>query len=99
MAAERGSNLGSMTARLLTLLDRVGSTELEAAIADAVARDVPNVGAIRQIIDHRQLERGLPPPVSVPALHNARAARVTVKNHSLSSYDQLNRTTDDDQEA
>jgi transposase len=92
LAAERGGNPGSIVARLLVLLKQVGATELEAAIADAVARDIPTVGAVRQVLDRRQAERGLPPPVPIRVSTNERASRVTVKNHSLSTYDQLNRT-------
>jgi len=95
MAAERGANIGSITSRLLVLLDQVGSTELEAALVEAIERELPTVGAVRQILDRRLTERGLPPPVSAHASHNERAARVTVKNHALSSYDHLKRNDDD----
>ena len=98
MTAERGANLGSVTARLLLLLDQVGASELEAAIADVVTRDLPTVGAVRQVLDRRSTERGLPPPLPIRVSTNDRAARVTVKNHSLSTYDQLKGTTDGSQE-
>ena len=86
-AALRGSNLGNITARLLVLLDVVSPRELEAAIADAVAHDTPHVGAVRQILDRRRSERGLPPPVVPRVSSNARAAAVVVHPHSLDSYD------------
>jgi transposase len=95
MAAERGANIGNITSRLLVLLDQVGSTELEAAIVEAIERELPTVGAVRQILDRRLAERGLPPPVSAHTSHNERAARVTVKNHALSTYDHLKRNDDD----
>ena len=41
-AAARGDNLGTITAALLRLLDRYGAAELQAAILDALARDVPH---------------------------------------------------------
>ncbi len=63
MAAERGANIGNITSRLLVLLDQVGSTELEAAVMAAIERELPTVGAVRQILDRRLIERGLPPPV------------------------------------
>ncbi len=40
-AGERGENLGSITAALLRLLDTYGASELEAAIDEALAREVP----------------------------------------------------------
>lgn len=98
LAAERGANLGSMTARLLLLLDQVLAADLEAAISDAVAKDLPTVGAVRQLLDRRLTDRGEPPPVVLRVSSNQRATRVTVKPHSLASYDQLKEKTDDDQE-
>src|SRR6202023_437715 len=41
-AAERGSNLGSITGALLRLLDRYGAAELQAAIIEALDRNVPH---------------------------------------------------------
>ncbi len=49
--ALRGANLGSVTSRLLTLLDRYGPHELEQAIAEALERDAPHLGAVRQVLD------------------------------------------------
>ncbi len=88
-AAERGQNLGNITARLLAVLDAVPAAELEAAVAEAVARDAPNVGAVRQILDRRRAERGVPPAVISRFVTNARAANVVVRPHPLASYDQL----------
>jgi len=92
-AAERGQNLGNITARLLAVLDAVPAAELEAAIAEAVAHGAPNVGAVRQIIDRRRAERGVPPAVISRFVTNARAANVVVRPHPLSSYDQLRKDT------
>lgn len=88
-AAERGLNLGSITARLLAVLDAVPADELEAAVADAIARDAPTVGSVRQILDRKRFERGVPPAVISRFTTNPHAARVVVRDHALSSYDQL----------
>ena len=53
-AAERGANLGNMTSRLLRLLDAVPATELEDAVAQALAHDMPTLGAIRQILAQKR---------------------------------------------
>jgi hypothetical protein len=45
-AAERGDNLGAITAALLRLLDRYGAAELEAAIGEALDRNVPHPNAV-----------------------------------------------------
>jgi transposase len=87
LAAERGANLGNITARLLVLLDVVGAAELEGALVEAVARDAPHVGAVRQVLDRRRAERGQPPPV-IPRL-SPRAAAVVVRPHPLTTYDRL----------
>jgi hypothetical protein len=94
MAAERGINLGSMAARLLVLLDQVGHAELDPAIQDAIAADLPTVGTVRQSLDRRLIAKRLPPPVSLRFAGNQRVAYATVKPHSLSTYDQLNGTHD-----
>jgi hypothetical protein len=46
-AAERGDNLGTITAALLPLLDRYGAAELDAAIREALDRGVPHPNAAR----------------------------------------------------
>ena len=91
LAAERGANLGNMTARLLALLDQVGPSELDTAIVDAIAAELPTVGAVRQVLDRRMTQRGLPPPIPLRLSANQRVANATVKPHNLSNYDQLNR--------
>ncbi len=50
-AAERGHNLGTVTAALLRLLDRYGATALDAAIASALAQGVPHPNAVRLALE------------------------------------------------
>jgi hypothetical protein len=57
-AAERGGNLGAITAVLLRLLDRYGATELQAAINEALVRDVPHPNAVRLALERRREQRG-----------------------------------------
>ena len=98
LAADRGANLGSMTSRLLALLDQVGPSELDTAIADAIAAELPTVGAVRQVLDRRLTARGLPPPIPLRLSGNQRVANASVKPHSLSNYDQLNRSDDNEKD-
>jgi hypothetical protein len=56
-AAERGSNLGSITSSLLRLLELVSAAELEQAVAEAVADEMPTLGAVRQILDQKRTVR------------------------------------------
>lgn len=86
--AERAGNVGTMTARLLALLDAVGPLDLEEALVEALERDAVHLGALRQICDRRRFARGLPPPVSVP-LTRPEHADLVVTPHALSTYDAL----------
>jgi len=96
--AERGHNLGSVTAGLLRLLGRFGATEMEHAIAEALHQDAPHLAAVRQILDRRLKARDQPPPVDVPLPDDPRIRDIVVKPHALESYDQLEQEADDDNE-
>lgn len=92
-AAQRGGNLGNITARLLAILEAVPAADLDVAVAEAVARDTPTVGAVRQILDRHRTERGMPPAV----IHRftTRAGAVVVRPHNLAAYDALHKETHD----
>lgn len=99
LCAERGHNLGSVTAGLLRLLDRFGAAELEQAITEAVAQDAPHLAGVRQVLDRRLKERDQPPPVDIPLPDDPRVRDLVVTPHALETYDQLNQEdTDDDDE-
>jgi transposase len=87
-AAERGANLGSIVSRLLRLLEVVSAVELEEAVAEAVARDMPTLGAVRQVIEQKRAALGNPPAV-ITRFATAKATDVVVKNHRLDSYDNI----------
>jgi transposase len=94
-AAERGDNLGTITAALLRLLDRYGAAELDGAIGEALARGVPHPNAVRLALERRREQRREAPPVAVdlPAHVKARDAHVTP--HRLEAYDQIKDQADD----
>ena len=94
-AAERGTNLGAITAVLLQLLDRYGAAELQAAIGEALARDVPHPNAVRLALERRREQRGLAPPVAVVLPAHVRARDVAVQPHRLDSYDRLKEQPDE----
>jgi transposase len=85
-AAERGHNLGNMTARLLAMLDAVSAEDLEYAIRQAVERDMPTLGAVRQLVEQRRAELGKPPAV-LTRFSTPKAADVIVRPHRLENYD------------
>jgi transposase len=97
LAAERGGNLGNITARLLATLDAVSAAELESAVAEAVARDTPHLGAVRQILDVQRAARGQPAAI-VPrfSTRHPRAGEVVVQPHDLALYDHLHQEPEDE---
>jgi hypothetical protein len=88
-AAERGENLGSLTAALLRLLDTYGASELQAAIAEALARGVPHPNAVRLSLERRREQRALPPPMPVILPDDPRVREAAVRPHALADYDQV----------
>jgi len=86
-AAERGGNLGSITARLCALLDATDAESLEIGLLGAIAHDRIHVGAVRQVVDEHRSKLGKPPPVGshIAEEHRGRV----VQPHALSNYDSL----------
>jgi transposase len=94
-AADRGDNLGTITAALLRLLDRYGAAELDAAIREALDRDVPHPNAVRLALDHRREQRQEPPPVAVDLPAHVKTRDAPVQPHRLEAYDQLKDQTNE----
>ncbi len=88
-AAQRGHNLGSVTAGLSKLLDRYGALAMQAAVAWALARDVPHPNAVRLALERARHASQTPPPVDTPLSERARLLDVTVQAHALDAYDAL----------
>ncbi len=95
-AGERGDNLGSITAALLRLLDHYGAAELEAAIGEALAREVPHPNAVRLALERRREQRDQAPPVAVALPDDQRVRDLVVRPHKLDDYDQLQSHPEDD---
>jgi len=95
-AAERGENLGSITAALLRLLERYGAAELEAGIAEALARDVPHPNAVRLALQRRCEQREQPPPLPIALPADKRVRNLVVSPHKLDDYDQLQARQEED---
>jgi transposase len=96
IVAERGGNIGSYTRRLSQLLQRFSSRELDEAIAAAVTRQTPHLGAIRQLLDKARADRSQKPPVRLPLSGDPRIDDLVVETHSLASYDDLRKEISDD---
>ena len=86
-AAARGDNLGSITSALMRLLERWGSAALQAAILDALARDVPHPNAVRLALERTREAQGRPPPVALVLPEHVARRDAPVRSHALGSYD------------
>ena len=94
-AAERGASLGTITAALLRLLERFGAAALQAAILEALARDVPHPNAVRLALERRRGLDGDAPPVALVLPAHVQARDAPVQPHALEPYDQLQEHSDD----
>ena len=86
-AGERGENLGSITATLMRLLDRWGAAALQAAITEALARDVAHPNAVRLALERARAANGEPPPVALVLPEHVAKRDAPVRTHDLRSYD------------
>jgi len=94
-AAERGHNLGSITAALTRLLDRYGAAALQAGIGEALDRDVPHPNAVRLALERARERRGEPPPVALVLSEHVARRDAPVRSHPLASYDRLEEFDDE----
>jgi transposase len=94
-AAERGLNLGSITARLLGLLDEYGASELDEVLAEVNHRELVHVPSVLQLLEQRRSAAGrqLPSPVELP---RAELRELVVRPHALSTYDHICEDDDDE---
>ena len=88
-AGARGDNLGSITAALLRLLERWGSAALQAAITEALDRDVPHPNAVRLALERAREAAGQPPPVALVLPEHVAKRDAPVRSHDLGSYDRI----------
>ena len=94
-AADRGANLGAITNGLTRLLDRYGAADLQAAIREALDRDVPHPNAVRLALERRRELRGERPPIDIDLPADVRARDALVQPHALETYDQLKDVADE----
>jgi hypothetical protein len=88
-AAERGANLGAITAALARLLERYGAAALQDAILEALVRDVPHPNAVRLALERQREQLGGEPPVAIVMPAHVRDRDAPVRPHALETYDQL----------
>lgn len=94
-AAERGANLGAITAALMRLLDRTSAADLQLAILEALERDVPHPNAVRLALERRREQHGDAPQIAIVLPAHVQARDAPVQPHRLETYDQLKERPDD----
>ncbi len=82
---EDGRNVGSLTARTLSLLDLYGATVLAGAVADVLARGVADVGALALACERLRKHRGQPIPIAMSLADHVQDRDVLP--HDLGGYD------------
>jgi transposase len=87
--AVRGEPLAGQTSRLLRLLDQVGASALDVALAEAFDRGAISAASVEHILDQRRRARRLPPPVGVVLPADPRVRDLRVTSHALAAYDTL----------
>ncbi len=81
-AAERGANLGTVTAALMRLLAQTSAAEMQAAVLEALQRNVPHPNAVR-LASRRREQRGEPPAIGITLPAHLQARDTTVqRTHS-----------------
>lgn len=92
--ARRGEPLGAHVGRLAILLDRYGATELDAALAQALARGAVSASSVAHILDQRARKRSAPPPIDIVLPDDPRVRDLRVTPHALAPYDALSQHDD-----
>ncbi|MFT3912925.1 MAG: IS21 family transposase [Anaeromyxobacteraceae bacterium] len=87
--AVRGEHLGGQVTRLLRLLDRYDSAQLEAALKDALARGAIGAASVAHVLDQRTRARRQAPKLDVVLPDDPRVRDLRVTPHALDSYDAL----------
>ena len=77
------------------ILDRYGAAELQAAIIEALDRNVPHPSAVRLALERRRHECQQLPPVAANLPEHVQARDVAVRPPRLELYDQLKGTSDE----
>lgn len=95
-AFERGENAGATTQKLLRLLDDYGDRALRLALAEALERETPRISSVAYLLERRRRSQKARVPLPVDLSRRPDLADLVVKPHQAETYDELSRTTDDD---
>lgn len=77
----------------MSLLDRYGVIELQAAVQDALQRGVPHPNAVRLALERRREQRNEPPPVDLLLPSHVQSRDTVIQPHDLETYDHITEAT------
>jgi transposase len=97
-AFAKGENVGSTTLKLLRLLDDYGDKALRATLKEALQRDTPRISSVAYLLEKRRRAAKTRPPLPVDLSRRPDLADLVVRPHEAEIYDELSRSTDDDEE-
>ncbi len=87
--ALRGEPMGGHTSRLLKLLERYETADLDAALDQALRCGAISAASVAHILDQQARSRGQAPPLDVVLPDDPRVRELRVEPHSLTPYDDL----------
>jgi hypothetical protein len=96
LIARRGGNLGSVTSSLLRYVDEYTAEAVEQCVAEAIQRETPHLSAVRFLLEKRRRALGQPVPIPVELPDDPRVRNLSVRPHSLETYDQIKEVTGDE---
>lgn len=91
MAAERGYSIGSLTSKLLRLLDLYGPAEVEESIKEVVKSGACHCADVANVLERRRRQKGLLSPIEIDLPDDKRVTDLVVLPHSLATYDNLSK--------
>lgn len=86
---QRDASVAHHRAQLVRLLDRHGARELNAALAEALAKGAVGAASVAHLLDQRARGRHQPPALSAVLSDGPRIRASRVTPHSLTAYDKL----------
>jgi hypothetical protein len=95
-AADRNEPISKIPRQLILMLSQYGSSEVAAAIKEALEKQSPRISSVVYILNSRHRNKRTK-SINVDLSRHPELADVSVPNASLEAYDELNRKDDEDQ--
>jgi transposase len=96
-ACQRGESVATQTAQLLRLVEDYGTTEVTAAVAEALQRGTPRASTVAFLLHQRQRAAHRQPLLPVRLSTRPELETLVVSHPQLETYDELSAPEDDPQ--